>query len=98
MIALALLSLSLVELLSSLLEMQRVVFAISTCCVGSFNVLICPIQHVVSFCPFHIPAKNPSLTANRKEKGIDEDDNEDEKIGLRAQEMGIVNGTSTLLA
>ena len=48
MIALALLSLSLVELLSSLLEMQRVVFAISTCCLCHFNVLICPIQHVVS--------------------------------------------------
>ena len=70
----------------------------TTCCVGSFNVLICPIQHVVSFCPFHIPAKTPSLTANRKEKGIDEDDNEDEKIGLSVQEMGIVNGTSSLLA
>ena len=49
MIALALLAL--IELLSSLLEMQRVVFAISTCCVGSFNVLICPIQHVVSSIP-----------------------------------------------
>ena len=44
------------------------------------------------------PCKTPSLIHNRKEKGIDEDDNEDEKIGLRVQEMGIVNETSGLLA